>query len=251
MLLRANAPIASTPPLGLIENACLFLDFDGTLVEIAPSPHEVVVGNGLRQLLARLQEKLDGRLAILSGRDAAQIRTMLEMPQLVVAGSHGLEVLWADGGGLTFDRPEALDAVLAEMREFAKDWTGVVVEAKPLGVALHYRKEPLAEQSCHELGQVLALEYGLKLQPGRKVIELRSHGADKGTALRLMMNSPEFAGYRPVCLGDDHTDESAFAAAADLGGCGILVGPVKDTRALCRLDNVDAALAWLSEASQV
>jgi trehalose 6-phosphate phosphatase len=82
------------------------------------------------------------------------------------------------------------------------------------------------------------------------VVELRPHGADKGDALRRLMREPPFAGARPLFMGDDLTDEHAFAAAAELSGGGILVGAPRATAAAWRLDNVAAAASWLEEAAR-
>ena len=94
----------------------------------------------------------------------------------------------------------------------------------------------------------VARRRGLILQHGKMVAELRPAGADKGDALRALMREPSFTGARPLFVGDDLTDEHAFAAAAELGGAGILVGPARPTAARYRLESVNAVAAWLGAA---
>jgi trehalose 6-phosphate phosphatase len=135
------------------------------------------------------------------------------------------------------------------MHELASQHPGLIVEDKPLGAALHYRQCPAAEAECVRLATELARHHALYLQPGKMMIEVRAAGGDKGTAIRTLMREPDMAGTRPVFMGDDHTDEPGFAAVAELGGAGILVGEPRETAARYRLEGVEAALAWLEAAS--
>ena len=235
------------PPAHLLTGAALFLDFDGTLVELAATPDAVAVDARLRALMTQLAAQLDGRLAVISGRSAQAIRALFGEPPFPVAGSHGLELSWPDGRGAAPSRPAAMDAVTAAMHALAHEHAGVVVEEKPLGVALHYRQAPAAAAACHALAERLAAAHGLALQTGKMMVELRPGGADKGAALAALMADPAMAGGRPLFLGDDDTDEPAFEAAARLGGAGVLVGPARPTAARYRLENVAAVLDWLSQ----
>ncbi len=235
-----------TPEIELLDDASLFLDFDGTLVEIAAHPNAVVVGDRLRLLLARLSARLPGRLAIISGRPIIQLQQLLGATTLAFAGSHGVEIRWPDGTVSEPERPDALGPVIQEITRLQKAHSGIVIERKPFGVAIHYRGEPQAEGACRRLATALAASSGLVLQSGKMVFELRAPGADKGGALKNLASSPGMSGTRPVFIGDDDTDEAAFIAAADLGGAGILVGPPRPTAAQYRLDDVPATLAWLA-----
>ncbi len=134
------------------------------------------------------------------------------------------------------------------MDGFAAGRDGLIVEAKPLGIALHYRRAPDSEQAVLEFMQGIARRRGLLLQRGKMVAELRAPGADKGDALKALMREPRFAGARPLFVGDDLTDEHAFAAAAALGGAGILVGPERESAARYRLGSVRAVADWLGAA---
>jgi trehalose 6-phosphate phosphatase len=235
------------PPPDLLAHASLLLDFDGTLVDLAPTPDAVVVDERLRALLARAAATLDGRVAIISGRSIAQIEGFLG-DALAVSGSHGLEVRFADGRVRTPERPPALDEALRQFHAFAAQWPGTLVEDKPFGAALHWRRAPSAAVQGEALAAALADETGLHLQPGKMMAELRLGGADKGEALRAFMAEGPMAGTRPVFLGDDVTDEPAMAAAAALGGAGVLVGPERATSARYRLPDVAAVLDWLDGA---
>lgn len=238
------------PPVDLLQDASLLLDFDGTLVELAETPDAVVVSDRLRALLARAAEVLGGRVAIISGRSIAQIEGFLGRG-LAVSGSHGLEVRWSDGRKRVPFRPPALDAALVRLRDWSAARPGTLVEDKPFGAALHWRLAPTAEAEAQALAMALAQETGLELQHGKMMAELRVGGGDKGIAVRLLMADIPMARTRPVFLGDDVTDEPAMAAAAGLGGAGVLVGAQRATAARYRLDGVPAVLDWLESALAV
>lgn len=246
---RAAAPPAlPVPDQALLNNASLFLDFDGTMVEIAAHPRAVHVDDRLRSLLARLSRKMAGRVAIISGRPIVQLDEFLGPSSMALAGSHGVEIRWPDGAITAPTRPAVLGKVIQEVTRLQKTHSGIVIERKPFGVAIHYRGEPRAEEPSRHLATALAASSGLVLQAGKMVFELRIPGADKGGALRTLLDSPSMAGTTPIFIGDDETDETAFVAATDLGGAGILVGPQRPTAALYRLDDVAATLAWLEAA---
>ena len=248
--LSVDAPVLPPPSREILVDASLFLDFDGTLAEIAPHPGAVVVENRLRTLLARLDATLDGRIAIVSGRPVSQLQQLLGLTTLSMAGSHGTELYWPDGTSSQPERPESLGPVIQEFTRLQKAHLGIVIERKPFGVALHYRGEPQAEAACRQLATSLAASTELTLQAGKMVFELRLPGADKGAALKSLMARPNLAGTLPVFIGDDDTDEPAFRAVAELGGAGILVGPVRPTAARYRLPDVAATLAWLEAACE-
>ena len=243
-----ESPRLSQPPAELLRNASLFLDFDGTLVEIAETPEAVQVDARLARIVGRLAQQLMGRIAVISGRPAAQIRDLLAAEMMVV-GSHGMEFVGQDGRITSVQRPHALGEILAAMHQLAARHPGIIVEDKPLGAALHYRQSPAAGTECVQLASRLADRHALHLQPGKMMVEVLAAGGDKGTAIRALMQEPNMAGTRPVFMGDDLTDEPGFVAAAELDGAGILVGEPRETAARYRLEGVEAALAWLEAAS--
>lgn len=232
------------PPLDLLGDASLLLDFDGTLVELAPTPEAVIVDGRLRKVLAQANEMLSGRVAIISGRPIAQIEGFLGT-DLAVSGSHGLEIRWSSGRRQTPDRPPALDLALDRMTAWSDDRPGTLVEDKPFGAALHWRRAPEFGTEAEALASALAKQTGLTLQAGKMMAELRLGGADKGVALTALMAEPPMRGTRPIFFGDDVTDEPAMAAAAALGGAGVLVGGERASAARYRLDGVPAVLDWL------
>ena len=245
-----NPPPLLPPPMRLLRNTSLFLDFDGTLVRFADRPDAVAVDSALRGLIGALAERLEGRLAIVSGRSADEITAFFPaadpgLPAVAVAGSHGVERRWPDGRSLAPAEPDALAGALDELRALAGRHPGVVVEEKPFGVALHYRQAPQAADLCNELADSLAARAGFVLQRGSMVCELRAKGADKGDAVRAFMAEPPMAGHPPLFIGDDLTDEHGFEAAAELSGAGILVGAPRATAARYRLPDVAAVHRWL------
>ena len=240
----------SEPPRPLLNSASLFLDFDGTLVDLAPSPEAVRVDDGLRDLLARLQSALAGRLVLLTGRAVTNLRGHLHPVSVAVGGSHGLEFAAAEGEVMAGERPAGLTDVIEEFRKLEIQYPGVLVEEKPLSVALHYRAAPNAELVCHAAAERAAMETKMTLQFGKMMVELKPSTGDKGSALRHFMTQPEFIGTMPIFIGDDLTDEHGFKAARDLGGAGVLVGPERKTAAHYRLEDVSAVRKWLQSASE-
>jgi trehalose 6-phosphate phosphatase len=135
------------------------------------------------------------------------------------------------------------------VHRLAGEAPGLLVEDKPFSVAIHYRQAPHEQARVAQAMAELARSTGLTLQQGKMVIEIRPPGADKGDAVRAFMAEPDFAGARPLFVGDDLTDEHGFAAAAAMGGAGILVGPARDTAARWRLPDVPSVIRWLDEAA--
>lgn len=233
------------PPADLLDGAALFLDFDGTLVELAETPDAIRVPSALAPMLERLRTRLAGRLAIVSGRALADLERHLPLHDIAFSGSHGLELRLADGTRLPLSVPIGLEGARAEVERFAGAHDGLIVEGKPAGIALHYRLAPQHEAEVIATMASLAKAHGFSLQCGKMVAELRAGGAHKGDAVRAFMTEPAFMAARPVFVGDDLTDEHAFAAATALGGAGVLVGPARETAARYRLESVTAVARWL------
>ena len=232
------------PPPPLSDDTTLFLDFDGTLVELAAGPDEVHVLNDLPTLLADVSRRLDGRLAIVSGRSVEWL-AHTGVGDHALSGTHGSELRLAGGPLERPERPAALDDIEGAFQRFADDRPGVIVERKTLAAGLHFRRVPEHEEAAHALAKEWGERSGLAVQPGKMMVELRLPGGSKGTALAALMEREPFAGGRPVFLGDDVTDEDGFRAAREAGGLGVLVGPTRDTAATHRLAHVAAVHAWL------
>ena len=125
-----------------------------------------------------------------------------------------------------------------------------MVEDKEVAAGLHFRGAPDEAGAAEALTRRLAEETGLSMQPGNMVIELKTPGASKGTALKAFMAESPFVGAIPVMLGDDLTDEHGFEAASELGGFGVLVGPPRRTAARYGLPDVESVLAWLTAVEE-
>jgi len=222
----ALPPPPRSPDLGPIADAALFLDFDGTLVEIAPRPDAVQVQPGLPRLLQRLSAGLNGALAIVSGRPLRDLDHFLPVP-IAMAGDHGATLRPVPG-----QPPESPDLphAPAEWRDRAaalvERFPGTLIEDKEHGFVVHYRLAPAAGPVAKALlDEVLdgagPNGGGFTLLEARMAWEVRPRGASKGTAVRDLMARAPFAGRRPVFIGDDVTDEEGMAVAREHGGLGL------------------------------
>jgi trehalose 6-phosphate phosphatase len=240
--------LPSPPPLKAGE-AALFLDLDGTLAPIAARPQDVRPDSRRNSLLERLARRLDGRLAVVSGRTLADVDRILEGCVNAVAAVHGLIRRDAQGGLHETPAHPRVAAATEGFRAFATRDAGLFVEDKHLSVALHFRLAPAEAAAARACARALAEQTGLTLQSGDMVTELRTPGASKGDSVRTFMTEPPFAGALPVFVGDDATDEDGFGASLAMGGQGVMVGFPRPTRAVFRLPDVEAALVWLEAAS--
>jgi trehalose 6-phosphate phosphatase len=239
------------PPVLEPGRCALFLDYDGTLVDLAPTPGEAVPDDALRHLLAALQARLEGALAIVTGRPVADIDAFLAPLRLTVAGLHGLVRRHHDGTLTEAELPpELLPPIRQALHGFAADHPGTLLEDKRLSLALHYRQAPQAEAAAIALAERLVAADGdrLRLQRGKMVVELLPKGSDKGDAIRALLAEPGFARRRPVFVGDDVTDEAGFRSVNAMGGVSIRIGESGTTEALHRLADVAALRDWLSRA---
>jgi trehalose 6-phosphate phosphatase len=235
------------PPPGCVARLALFLDLDGVLAPLAPTPDAVGPDPRRSAVLRTVSDRLDGRVAIVSGRPLHEIDRIADGAVTSASGVHGLERRRADGRTLTAEPHEGVREAVAAFQAFARERPGLIVEDKQVAAGLHYRGAPDHAEAAQALARDLAERTGLKLQPGKLVLELKTPGADKGTALTAFMAEPPFAGSVPVMVGDDLTDEHGFLAAEALGGFGVLVGPPRQTAARHGLDDVERVLKWLDE----
>jgi trehalose 6-phosphate phosphatase len=225
---------------------CIFLDVDGTLLELAETPEAVTVGADLVGVLGRASTALGGALALISGRPIAALDRLFAPLQLPTAGVHGLErrnALGAYTEGPVDWLP--LGTARHAMAELARRHRGLTLEDKGLAVALHWRREPQLEESVRSLLGSLAARLGpdFELQEGDAVLEIKATGRDKGTAVESFLREAPFAGRVPLYVGDDATDAAAFRAVERHGGWAIGVGPRPDT--LLRFADPLAVRRWL------
>lgn len=207
------------------QHSALFLDFDGTLAEIAPQPEAVHVPRELIELLEVLSCQLDGAVALISGRRLADLDAFLAPLQLPAAAEHGAERRLASGLCHAGPRPP-LGHVARVAQALAEQHAGLRVERKSAAVALHYRHAPELEEVClAAMSEAVLRSPGLELLHGKCVLEAKPAGVDKGRAIAAFMAEPPFVGRQPLFAGDDTTDEAGFAWVQAAGGEGVKVGP--------------------------
>jgi trehalose 6-phosphate phosphatase len=232
--------------------SALFLDVDGTLLEIAPRPELVRVPDGLPSLMIRLSGQRAGALALISGRPLAQLDRLFQPWQGAAAGLHGLERRRADGildCVVDGESAAALDRLRPKLAALAADGSGLILEDKDGTLALHYRAAPQREPEIRAVVDALHNESAsmLRLITGKMVVEFQPRSADKGRAIAAFLAEPPFLGRRAVFVGDDTTDEDGFAEIRRRDGIAVRVGPFDGaTIANYCLPSVEAVLAWLA-----
>ena len=215
-------PMDQPPPPALPPaEIALFLDVDGTLVDLAPRPDAVVVPGRLIDVLTALDERLEGALALVSGRPVADVDHLFTPLRLRASGVHGAEIRTAPQAAVTSTGAGRLPAALiASLGVVAAGHAGTIVEDKGYSVAVHYRANPSAGPALRQaLASCMARsDLDLRLLPGHMVFEVKGAAFNKGVAVAAFMDGPPFAGRRPVFIGDDTTDLPAFEAALVAGG---------------------------------
>jgi trehalose 6-phosphate phosphatase len=237
-----------TPP-PIPADAALFLDFDGTLVALAPTPDAIEVPADLVPMLGELHARLDGALAIVTGRQIASLDRFLAPLRLPAAGEHGVQR--RDASGCMRIKASSICAdVLDACRRLARRHPGLLVECKQGAVALHYRLAPEAAALCRDtLARLLEGRPQLELLQGKCVLEVKPAGVSKGRAIADFLLEPPFAGRRPMFVGDDLTDESGFEVVQARAGIAVKVG-AGPSMAQHRLGSVQAVGEWLSAGAR-
>lgn len=240
-------PLPAPPAPGADAGWALFLDVDGTLLDLAAHPGGVDVDPRLRHDLAGLRTRLGGALALLSGRPLAQLDELLDWRGHAAAGLHGAELRTPDGHEHDTGCDEAFAAARARATELVAGNSGVLLEDKRRALALHYRRAPHARETAERIAHTLIADLGggYALQHGDHVVELKPAGVDKGSALETLMREAPFRGRRPWMLGDDLTDEDAFESANADDGVSIIVGARRPTAARFALAEPAAVREWL------
>ena len=236
------------PPL-LRRDQALFLDFDGTLVAIAPAPDLVRVAPELPDLLQALSAMLDQAIALVSGRTVDDLARRIAPFSGVLAGQHGLERRSLDGAVARSAADPALAPIRHEFTRFAARHDGVTLEDKGAGLALHYRQAPGLASACKTLVQRAAEASGgaFTFIGGKMVAELTPRRGGKGRAIAAFLAEAPFRGRMPVFVGDDTTDEDGFTVVNNLGGASVHVGEGA-TAARYGLAAVGDVHAWLARS---
>ena len=242
--------IASGKAAAVLEDPnqwALFIDIDGTLLGVAPTPDAVTVPPALVKLLEVVVAGLGGAAAILTGRRVADADRLFAPLKLVASGVHGTELRSERNGPIAVLTAPIPDDVIQAMNKISGIASGVLVEQKGCGVAVHYRNAPAARKALEtELAAIVAASsYELVLRRGRKVLEAVPSGYSKGTALSTLIARAPFKGRRPVMVGDDVGDESAFQVAERLGGLALRVAGEHYDTGTADFEGVQGVRAWL------
>lgn len=203
----------------------LFLDIDGTLIDLATTPDEIVVPQDLPADLDRLSKRLSGALALVTGRALPYADGLFSPFRFPVAGLHGAERRPASGSVERVEPAADFDGLKQALTRDAMQWPGILIEDKGLAVAAHYRQAPEYQQPVEAVMQRYVERAGpdFTLQRGKMVLEIRPARASKGEALKAFMAEPQFAGRLPIAIGDDVTDEAMFKTVNALGGFSIRI----------------------------
>ncbi|MEL6701229.1 MAG: trehalose-phosphatase [Pseudomonadota bacterium] len=215
--------IAKMPPLS---RAAFFLDFDGTLIDLAETPDGVHVPCDLAPMLTALRAACGGAMAIVSGRSISVLDAFLPGLGGPMVGGHGAEwwlyarpVLHPHTGG------PAVTRLQSAARALAGEYPALLIEDKPAGVVVHFRADPSLDRVAQAAAEGwCATETGFEVHPAKMAFEIRPDDVGKDAAVARLMADPPFAGRTPVFFGDDTTDEVAIAAVEQMGGLGVKVG---------------------------
>jgi len=232
------------------EPLALFLDVDGTLLEIAATPDRVRVPASLRNTLKLCFEREHGALALLSGRSLDDLDELFSPCVFPASGKHGLEVRLPSG---TVMRPKIDSTMLDRARHWLgilqQDNRGLLLEDKGIALAMHYRLAPKLAPEVEVVMNEMVVELGetFVVRPGKCVYELMPRDFDERSAIQLLMKDRAFIGRTPVFVGDDPTDEVGFQAVNEMGGHSIRVGNLEETAAQYRFSSVSTVVAWLRD----
>jgi trehalose 6-phosphate phosphatase len=235
------------------------LDFDGTLAPIVPVPDDAAMPHATLSVLERLGRRADTRIAIVSGRSLADLRTRVPLAAVHFAGNHGLEI---SGPGVERMHPDAaaarprLQQIAHELRTALPQLAGVIVEDKGVTLSVHYRMvhdDADAERVRSAVHDVAAGD-GVVLTEGKKVVEIRPDvDWHKGRAFAFLRETLEQEhGRAPaIFIGDDRTDEDAFRTLGDTD-CSIVVGnpPPHPSIAQCCLHDTAAVAEFLHRLAE-
>lgn len=232
------------------EPVALFLDVDGTLLEIAATPDRVRVPASLRNTLQLSRDRQQGALALFSGRTLEELDSLFAPCRFPASAMHGMEVRLPGGRVVRPNMdPAALDGARRWLRLLQSGNRGLYLEDKGIALAMHYRLAPGLEPEVEVVMNEMMAELGdsFAVRRGKCVHELVPRGFDERTAIELFMGEREFVGRTPVYIGDDAFDEAAFDAINERGGHSVRVGDLAPTSARYRFSSVSTVVAWLRD----
>ncbi len=226
----------------------LFLDIDGTILELAETPGQVIVSAGLRELVRNLNTALGGAIALVSGRSLSGIDALFRMPWLSAAGLHGVECRTGFNGitHVQSVNESVMRNFRGRLQTCIQRYPGLVLEDKNLSIAIHFRRAAHLQAEVEKIlcETIAGHDSVFHIQRGKMIAEIKPRGADKGFAIRRFMQAPPFRDRRPVFIGDDITDEDGFLVINEMHGISIKVGP-GDSCAGCRLGQPAHVVDWL------
>ena len=228
-------------------NLALFLDVDGTLLDIEDHPADVRADPSLVAMLAKISTGLGGAMSLISGRQIADIDRIFAPVRFAAAGAHGSELRQHPDDSVAITKTSLPAPLIAQIRTFVEQNPDLLLEEKRGGVSLHYRRAPQLEKQCKAFVQTLLpeIEKDFRLIAGKMVLELAPIDHDKGAAITEMMRQEPFSGRRAVFAGDDVTDEDGFLAVNAMGGITIRVGGNRGSAAEYALPDVASVRRWL------
>jgi len=232
----------------------LFLDVDGTLLDLAPRPEAVLVPPSLIGSLAEAEQALQGALALVSGRPIADLDRLFAPLHLRASGVHGAEMRFVPLGADVEDpMAEGLPRTLwVALTETLFDFPGTFMENKRFSFAVHYRTVPTLKARLRQaLVRIIEAHADLDLVMlhGHSVFEIKSRGFDKGKAIERFITRRPFAGRAPIFIGDDDTDESGFAAVVRHGGWAFSVGTSRPGASFV-FPTPESVRGWLAQFSR-
>ncbi len=244
----------SLPDLLDARRCAFFFDVDGTLIDIAIHPDAVTVPKPLLDDLGTLDRETGGALALVSGRTVAGLDSLFSPLRLAASGVHGAEVRLSPDAEVAMHSAALSAPIRTALAKLGRELDGVLVEDKGSSVAMHYRVNPQIGPRLREALDAFVAQAGegLGILPGRLVFEVKHTAHDKGSAVRQFMATAAFSGRVPVFMGDDVTDEAAFAVVSQMGGVVVSVGrqlPVADV-VLPEAEDVRALLSTLAANSR-
>jgi trehalose-phosphatase len=241
----------------------LFLDYDGTLADFAPTPDHVEPDPEVVALLRQLVRHPRLRVAVVSGRRLRHVQALAPVPGLILAGTYGIQIQTPAGDRI--DRLE-FDAIRPTLEALKPRWErllagreGFYLEDKGWALAVHARFASQAEAEGALAEARRAARQVLEGRPadrfrvlgGHKFLEVGPRLADKGRTVAYLWEHYPWPGAVPLFVGDDDKDEEAFAAVQARGGWAIVVAAnARETRANQRLDSPQAARQWLAALLQ-
>jgi trehalose 6-phosphate phosphatase len=236
---------ASLPPFS--RNWALFLDIDGTILELAETPERVVVTAGLRALMRELNAAAGGAFALISGRSLGDIDALFDIPGLAAAGLHGVECRTSDGVTHVQSVDDSLiQSFRGRLRAYTDRYPGLLLEDKKLSIAIHFRRASNLQAEVERILRetIAGHDSAFHIQSGKMIAEIKPRGSDKGFAIRRFMQSPPFQSRMPLFIGDDVTDEDGFRAVNELRGVSVKVGH-GPSNASHRMEHPADVIEWL------